>query len=149
MKRNNPCGSTDVYLDTLSLPKMDHAPNSNEASTSRASKIEGYDKLAAWIASDRGLSIYRRFAGLNAKNLLYLQAEIITLADDLREIIDEDRKSEDAKVQRFSTSIWYLKNTPSLQWARFLELRSLLNEYSPCISYDTMLEQSELIVSSR
>jgi hypothetical protein len=114
---------------------MDHAPNGNQASTSRASKTEGYDRLAAWIASDRGLSIYRRFAKLNAKNLLYLQAEIITVAEDLREIIDEDEKSEDAKVQRFTTSVWYLKNTPSLQWARFLELRRLLNEYSPSNSH--------------
>jgi hypothetical protein len=135
MKRNNGCGSTNVYLDTISPPKMDCAANGNQASTSRASKIDGYDKVAAWIASDRGLSIYRRFARLNAKNLLYLQAEIVTVAEDLQEIIDEDQKSEDAKAQRFSTSVWYLKNTPSLQWERFLELRRLLNEYSGCNSH--------------
>ncbi|RHZ65491.1 uncharacterized protein CDV56_105129 [Aspergillus thermomutatus] len=119
---------------------MNHAPSDNQASTSRASKTDGYDKLAAWIASDRGLSIYRRFARLNAKNLLYLQAEIITVAEDLQEIIDEDQKSEDAKVKRYSTSVWYLKNTPSLQWARFLELRRLLNEYN-----NALIQQAQLL----
>ncbi|RHZ62599.1 hypothetical protein CDV55_101380 [Aspergillus turcosus] len=131
--------SQDVVY-TVSLPKMNHAPNDNPTSTRRASKIEGYDKLAAWIASDRGLSIYRRFSRLNAKNLLYLQAEIITVAEDLQEIIDEDKTSEDAKVQRFATSVWYLKNTPSLQWARFLELRSLLNEYN-----NALIQQAQLL----
>ncbi|GFG18860.1 hypothetical protein IFM5058_09441 [Aspergillus udagawae] len=119
---------------------MDRAANGNQASTSRASKIDGYDKVAAWIASDRGLSIYRRFARLNAKNLLYLQAEIVAVAEDLREIIDEDQKSDDTKAQRFSTSVWYLKNTPSLQWERFLELRRLLNEYN-----NTLIQQAQLL----
>ena len=43
--------------------------------------VKGYPSLAAFIASDRDKStaIYRRFDRLSARNLLYMQSELVEL----------------------------------------------------------------------
>lgn len=62
--------------------------------------INGYPSLASFIASDRdhSTSLYRRFDRLAARNLLYLQSELLELearqdafdADDLRDAIHNE-----------------------------------------------------------
>lgn len=90
---------------------------------------KGYDRLAALMARDPGSSIYRSFSKLNAKNLLYLQAEIAYIQIDLQDIIEEDGQSED-KVS-FPFSVWDMKNSEDpVQWEKVLEARKLLKEYS-------------------
>src|SRR5579862_4353699 len=57
------------------------------------SYANGFADFAAYIASDAELAIYRRFSRLSARNLLYLQSELLELeravdafdAEDLRE----------------------------------------------------------------
>jgi hypothetical protein len=105
-------------------------------------KIEGYDKLAAFVAFDKGLSIFRRFSKLNVKNILYLQAEIVNLENELKDIIEEDKDPADPANQSkkdFPCSVWHLKDSQDeqpIQWKKFIELRALLNEYSKnIISY--------------
>jgi hypothetical protein len=39
----------------------------------------GYTKLASVMGKNPELAIFRRFSALNAKNLLYLQAEHVNL----------------------------------------------------------------------
>jgi hypothetical protein len=39
----------------------------------------GFPDFAAYIASDAELAIYRRFSRLSARNLLYLQSELLEL----------------------------------------------------------------------
>lgn len=46
----------------------------------------GYGAVAAVMSSDRDLSIYRRFGSLNARNLLYLQSELLELETRLHEL---------------------------------------------------------------
>lgn len=43
--------------------------------------VQGYASLAAFIANDKvkSTAIYRRFDQLSARNLLYLQSELIDL----------------------------------------------------------------------
>lgn len=90
---------------------------------------KGYDRLAALMACDPGSSIYRSFAKLNAKNLLYLQAEIAYIQNDLQYIIEKDGQSED-KVS-FPFSVWDMKTSEDpVQWEKVLEARRLLKEYS-------------------
>ncbi|GLA31589.1 hypothetical protein CBS63078_4305 [Aspergillus niger] len=99
---------------------------------------KGYDRLAALMARDPGSSIYRSFAKLNAKNLLYLQAEIAYIQIDLQDIIKEDGQSED-KVS-FPFSVWAMKNSEDpVQWKKFLEARKLLKEYNTALLHQAQL----------
>ncbi|KAL4878732.1 hypothetical protein BJY04DRAFT_220799 [Aspergillus karnatakaensis] len=91
---------------------------------------QGYDRLAALITSDKGLSIFRSFKHLNAKNLLYLQAEIVNLEAELEELIEKDAASKQGHNAKFSTSVRLLKEANSEQWKKWVELRELLERYN-------------------
>ncbi|GKZ58047.1 hypothetical protein AnigIFM49718_003855 [Aspergillus niger] len=100
---------------------------------------KGYDRLAALMARDPGSSIYRSFAKLNAKNLLYLQAEIAYIQNDLQYIIEKDGQSEDKAS--FPFSVWDMKTSEDpVQWEKVLEARRLLKEYN-----ETLLQQAQLL----
>ena len=98
--------------------------------------MEGYAKFASFIAADHGMSIYRRFSTLSANNLLHLQAELVHLEAQLRDIITEDKTSGDAEKQKFPYSVWHLKRSaedPSIghptQWSKVVEIRQKLKQY--------------------
>ena len=101
--------------------------------------MEGYDKLASFIALDPSLSMYRRFASLSAKNLLYMQAELVHLEAQSKDLALEDLNSGEGEKNRFPFSVWHLKYAPSMgeneheensmQWLKALEVRRLLGEY--------------------
>jgi len=63
--------------------------------------VPGYPSLAAFIASDpdHGTAVYRRFDRLSARNLLYVQAELVTLEKKQDELDQHDLNSDniDAK----------------------------------------------------
>lgn len=77
-------------------------PKGSEHHTPEIHYVKGYPSLAAFIASDsdKTTAIYRRFDRLSARNLLYLQSELVELearqdaldAEDLRTTL-EDKKS--------------------------------------------------------
>lgn len=103
----------------------------------------GYDKIAAFLASDPPLMFFRRFGRLNAKNLLYYQSELADLEADLEEIIELDRGSASSggeNEKNYPFSIGHLKGLMgnprevSMQWEKCLEIRRLLNEYSVSFS---------------
>jgi hypothetical protein len=54
--------------------------------------LPGFADFAHFIASDDSLSIYRKFAMLGARNLLYLQAELQLLEINLQELDDDDKR---------------------------------------------------------
>ena len=60
----------------------------------------GYPKLASFLGGTKGYSIYRRFAALNARNLLYHQAKLTQLEHELHEmeLAQEDEKEVHYKV---------------------------------------------------
>ncbi|KAI9863298.1 MAG: hypothetical protein M1813_003740 [Trichoglossum hirsutum] len=68
----------------FSIPKLERA-------------MDGYDKLAAFMGDHHEMLILRRFSMLNAKNLLYLQAELVNLEAELKDIVTSDRNSRDAE----------------------------------------------------
>ncbi|KAI9763624.1 MAG: hypothetical protein M1839_006372 [Geoglossum umbratile] len=99
--------------------------------------MDGYDKFAALVGDHDEMSIFRRFSMLNAKNLLYFQAELVNLEDELEKIVREDKASKDPEKQLFPYSLWHLKDSlRSLdgrchtQWLKVLEIRQILKEYS-------------------
>ncbi|PLN75782.1 hypothetical protein BDW42DRAFT_32470 [Aspergillus taichungensis] len=109
----------------------------------------GYDRIAAVLASDPPLMFVRRFARLNAKNILYYQAELGDLEADLEEMISIDRDiafHEGGNEKYYPFSIGHLKGSlgtsenVSVQWKQFLEIRKLLKEYN-----EALIQQSQLM----
>lgn len=100
--------------------------------------LEGYDKLAVFLGSHPEFQYFRRFSTLNAKNLLYLQAELANLEQELNDIIQEDKELafREEKKRKYPFSVWHLKSSAndasvdSYQWRKVKEVRELLYEYS-------------------
>lgn len=95
---------------------------------------QGYPKLASLQGTYPQLGIYRRFSILNARNLLYLQAELVELETELDECTKEDSKSGDPSKRLNNTNWYYLsrrkEGLPDSQWRTMLRLREKLDEYS-------------------
>ena len=90
--------------------------------------MTGYDDLATLIGNFEDLAIYRRFAALNSKRLLFMQAELLHLDAELQTIIEID--SNDAKKKKFGTYWKAFNDAPNnLQKQRFAELEHKLNKY--------------------
>jgi hypothetical protein len=111
--------------------------------------MASYTSLAALMARYPEAMILRKYADLNAKNLLYYQAELANLEQELQEIEDEDRKSNTLPRYQFDRRWSILAQAQStdvesqggradvancsrdgLQWQVFLKLRRVLFEYS-------------------
>ena len=96
--------------------------------------MDGYHKLAALTGDHEELLMLRRFATTNAKNLLYMQAEILHLEAELHEIAKEDRCGSE-KQQSYEYCVFDLKETFGIkgsdtQWRKILEIREKIKEYS-------------------
>lgn len=55
---------------------------------------DGYPKLASLIGRTGEVAIFKRFSALNAENLLFMQAELLYLENELRKIVDRDLRIE-------------------------------------------------------
>jgi hypothetical protein len=110
-------------------------------------KMGNYLDLSKLMSKYPEVFILRRFSGLNVKNLLYYQAELAHLEQELEEIEDEDRLSDENPRKGYATNwkslgvrtnIKYMYEDSgalrsprdSLQWQTFLRLREVLNKYS-------------------
>lgn len=92
----------------------------------------GYDELAALMVRDKGLSTFRSYMKLNTQNLLILQAEITLTEKELRKVMQEDQGSGEFHREKYRACVSYMKEgiESSAQWAKWLELRELLEKYS-------------------
>lgn len=118
--------------------------------------MEGYNKLASLMGACPEVAILRRFGSLNARNLLYLQAELVALEDSLRACTERNKASSDAD-RAASARDWYTlsrlgstgNNSSDVdageEWRTMLEIREKLKEYSlwlssnkggPCVGTD-------------
>lgn len=68
--------------------------------------MSGYNKLAALMGAYPEVAIFRRFAALNAQNILHFQAEIVDLEITLREYESADDNSDDPARSRLGRN-WY------------------------------------------
>jgi hypothetical protein len=106
-----------------------------------------YVDLCSVMSKHSDVFILRAFSSLNARNLLYYQAELLHLEQELQEIESEDQSCEELPRKRYAsdwkslgmTSIdrpaignTHAKATPrdSLQWQTFLKIREVLAKYS-------------------
>ncbi|KAL8696341.1 MAG: hypothetical protein Q9224_002847 [Gallowayella concinna] len=96
--------------------------------------MANYNKLATVMGDHQELAIFRRFQRLNAKSLLYMQAEILHLESELDMIELEDKRSEEKSRSLFHTSVFNLKEPcccpNNVQWKHALEIREKLERYT-------------------
>lgn len=103
------------------------------------SPVGGYPLLAYKMAAMPEAAILRRFAALNARNLLYYQAELVMLENDLCELEGKAlQPHQQHEHNARPTSVDYLTDwcwlgeldADNEQWQVVLRIRALLKEYS-------------------
>jgi hypothetical protein len=97
--------------------------------------MDGYDRLAAVIGRYGGMAIFKRFAMLNAKNLLYMQQELVHLDQQLKNLAFKDANSGEKGRASYQYSFVNLKcslgkDGEDAQWRKVLEIREKLKAYS-------------------
>jgi hypothetical protein len=99
--------------------------------------VAGYPALAGHIGLFPQYGIFRRFGAVNARNLLYLQAEIIYLEKELVHVEAIDKKSTEDGRSNFCATWLALsdhKASPNdemkRQWGLIMKLRDRLKTYS-------------------
>jgi hypothetical protein len=91
----------------------------------------GYHRLADLMGHYPEIAIFRRFGPLNMLNLLSLQAELVDLEVQFRDLWDEDEHSGDPSEELYSTYFRELRNSEdSVHYNMLLEIRKKLDEYS-------------------
>lgn len=92
---------------------------------------QGYHRLADLMGHYSEAAIFRRFGSLNMLTLLSLQAELIDLQAQFRDMCAEDDGSDDPSEKRFSTYFRVLRGAEnSIQYETLLDIRKKLQEYS-------------------
>jgi hypothetical protein len=82
-------------------------------------------------------AVISRFSELNIQNRFYLQAEIIALQEDLRELEKANNRSPDANKAAFSRNRYQLsssgeQDSSDEQWLLVFSIKEKLKEYSAC-----------------
>src|SRR5271154_482352 len=74
-------------------------------------EVGGYQSLAGFMGPEPGISIYRKFAALNALNLLYMQSELVHLELELKNIAKEDDESQALERKSYKKSFLALQRS--------------------------------------
>jgi hypothetical protein len=111
-----PIASSSVSVDVLAAPPS------------------GYPQVANFMGEFPEMAMVRRFRGLNARNLLYLQAELVQIEKELLACERADAKGEDEAKKMYSKDFFWLQqseNEPeNKQWKLIEKMRAKLKEYS-------------------
>ncbi|KAL8630044.1 hypothetical protein Q9189_004239 [Teloschistes chrysophthalmus] len=111
--------------------------------------MASYNKMVSMFAGHEEAAIFRRFDKLNRKTLLYMQAELIHLEAELKQIeiddgsapsedeekkVDDEKKFEEEEKPRNLSSVYDLKESAGtgndLQWRKYKEIRGKLQAYN-------------------
>ncbi|KAL6714050.1 hypothetical protein ACLMJK_008544 [Lecanora helva] len=97
--------------------------------------MEGYAKFANFMGEHPESALFLRFSDINLQNILYLQAEIYGLREDLRRIELQNQASSAEDLTNFHLDWSTLAQTQengqaNQQWRKVKQLRELLKEYS-------------------
>ncbi|KAI9807353.1 MAG: hypothetical protein M1833_000096 [Piccolia ochrophora] len=111
-----------------------------QANATSKEYLDGYPDFAAYVASDKELAIYHRFARLSTRNLLYLQSELLVLQARLEEIDEyEQGQDEDMDVMQ-AARCWETfaekatENTRDGEKMKLvLQIRKLIKEYHKAV----------------
>lgn len=99
--------------------------------------MEGYAKIANFMSKHPESALFLRFSDINLQNILYLQAEIFGLRQNLREKEADNSSNASSEAAKRAAFDWFeLRNLsgqgdePGPDWEKFLKLRQLLCQYS-------------------
>lgn len=95
--------------------------------------MDGYARVAHLMSKYEEFAILKRFKALNYQNLLYRQAEITYLQEDLEKLAERD--ATDPARQFYTKDWWALAHTESKkeggeQWRKVQQIRKKLDDYS-------------------
>jgi len=74
-----------------------------ESAATKQQYPNGYPSVAAFIASDPELSVYRIFRRVSSRNLLYLQSELRIREHELDRLDQEDLDSETGTIRHLGS----------------------------------------------
>lgn len=107
--------------------------------------VQGYEQVAQFMSAHDEFAILRRFRALNMKNLLYLQAEILHLEEDLSELAARDTEFPGRSYH--GRDWWSLANGQDEgdreQWAKVVHLRETLSTYNEAVLKQAKLARLE------
>jgi len=93
----------------------------------------GYARTAKLMSVHEELAIYRRFTQSNRQNLLYLQAKVISLQNELSKVVLEDRENDEERAI-YDLDWWALAHGNGQdgrrQWKKVKKLMKTLKSYS-------------------
>lgn len=92
-------------------------------------RADGYDRLASLMGEVDDVAIFRRFGALSAEDLLYRQAELAELEEDLRHYQQEDKDAGDPERARYNLNWGKLRDSDGAQLQTILEIRTKLKDY--------------------
>ncbi|ETN46597.1 uncharacterized protein HMPREF1541_00783 [Cyphellophora europaea CBS 101466] len=105
--------------------------------------MEGYARIAEQTSYHPSLGIYRRFAALNAQNILYLQAEIHELEADLRSYAAADAAQPKHTARAHYSRNWHklarAQGEDRQQWHTIETLRAKLKEYNELLTQQALI----------
>ncbi|XDG06703.1 hypothetical protein ABKA04_006318 [Annulohypoxylon sp. FPYF3050] len=97
--------------------------------------MEGYAKVAQLMSTYEEFAILRRFKRLNYQNLLYLQAQITHLEQDIGQLASQD--AADPHRKQYAVDWLKLANgggrAGKAQWRKFCAARKKLREYNEAL----------------
>jgi len=104
--------------------------------------VAGYPRLAGHMERLPCAAFFRGFRALNARALLHMQADLVSLERELMQLERADKDSLDGERQLYSANWLFLKYctdskdpAATAQWLKMKEIIPKLKEYSkPSIS---------------
>ena len=119
-------------LNTLKLRKEKPAPS--PFFQAWRNNPSGYPRLAERIAVKPETGIYRRFDALNARRILYLQAELCILEKKLQQREEKDNRATTGKGPEYATDYQIMLEAPvnvhHPQLELIQEMQDKLEQYS-------------------
>ena len=109
--------------------------------------MDGYAKLATLMGAYPEVAIIRRFAALNAQNVLYLQAELVNLESRLRKFERQDQNSGDPIRVDYALDWFKLSNATDV--SQSTDLRSETSARLPTIANMKANKESDEIHHGR
>lgn len=110
--------------------------NSVDAEIARSKPPKGYPRIASLMAEYPEVAMVRRFRGLNARHLLYLQSELAEIEVKLLKLEKDNAKEElPSNKGRYATDYYWLKDSArnqgdNEQWQLVQDMKKKLREYS-------------------
>ncbi|KAG9231186.1 hypothetical protein BJ875DRAFT_517842 [Amylocarpus encephaloides] len=110
--------------------------------------MDGNAKIANLMSEDPGLAIFRRFGALNKQHLLYLQAELVQLEDELQEQARLDHSFPEDRFRRSFAKSWVaLKLSASekgadQQWEKICVIQEKMVRYYEYLFYSAAISNT-------